>query len=131
MKQAMLEHVNITVPDPVKSAEMLSELFGWQVRWQGDALAGGTTVHVGSDDCYIALYKPKTDLEKPANNYTMRGGLNHIGVVVDDLDLVEKRVRSAGYEPINHADYEPGRRFYFHDHDGVEIEVVSYQSSAN
>ena len=35
-------------------------------------------------------------------------------------------VVEAGFKPINHADYEPGRRFYFHDHDGIEYEVVSY-----
>ena len=130
MKQAILEHVNITVPDPIKSAAMLSELFGWHIRWQGDAISGGTSVHVGSDDCYVALYKPEGNLGEPCDNYTTRRGLNHIGVVVDDLDSIEKRVKMAGYEPTNHADYEPGRRFYFHDHDGVEIEVVSYQTSA-
>ncbi|MEC7669548.1 MAG: VOC family protein, partial [Pseudomonadota bacterium] len=28
--------------------------------------------------------------------------------------------------PHNHADYEPGKRFYFDTPDGIEIEVVSY-----
>ncbi|MEM7190453.1 MAG: VOC family protein, partial [Pseudomonadota bacterium] len=27
-------------------------------------------------------------------------------------------------------DYEPGRRFYFADHDGIEFEVVSYADAA-
>ena len=31
-----------------------------------------------------------------------------------------------GYEPFSHADYEPGRRFYFLDRDGIEFEVISY-----
>jgi predicted enzyme related to lactoylglutathione lyase len=56
-------------------------------------------------------------------------GLNHIGVVVADLEATEARVKAAGYVPENHADYEPGRRFYFHDHNGVEIEVVSYEKA--
>ncbi|MGJ8556368.1 MAG: VOC family protein, partial [Sulfitobacter geojensis] len=30
------------------------------------------------------------------------------------------------FKTSNHADYEPGRRFYFHDTDGVEFEVVQY-----
>jgi len=47
-------------------------------------------------------------------------------VVVDDLNLVEARVKKAGFVTHSHADYEPGRRFYFNDHDGIEIEVVSY-----
>jgi hypothetical protein len=46
--------------------------------------------------------------------------------VVNDLDAVETRVKARGYEPVNHADYEPGRRFYFREENGIEIEVVSY-----
>jgi catechol 2,3-dioxygenase-like lactoylglutathione lyase family enzyme len=60
------------------------------------------------------------------NNYKTIGGLNHIAVVVDDIDAMEARVRDAGFTPGSHADYEPGRRFYFDDHDGIEYEVVSY-----
>jgi hypothetical protein len=29
--------------------------------------------------------------------------------------------------PFAHADYAPGRRFYFLDPDGIEYEVVSYR----
>ena len=43
-----------------------------------------------------------------------------------DLDAVEARVKQAGFTPGNHADYEPGRRFYFTEGNGVEIEVVRY-----
>ena len=45
---------------------------------------------------------------------------------VDDLDAAEAVVKAAGLEPFNHADYEPGRRFYFFDWDGIEFEMVSY-----
>jgi predicted enzyme related to lactoylglutathione lyase len=47
-------------------------------------------------------------------------------VVVDDLDAVEAKVNAMGFTAHSHADYAPGRRFYFHDMDGIEIEVVSY-----
>lgn len=58
----------------------------------------------------------------------MSGHVNHVGIVVDDLDEIEQRVRSVGFEPHMHANYEPGRRFYFFDDTGLEIEVVSYNS---
>ena len=48
------------------------------------------------------------------------------GIVVDDLDAVETKVRTLGYATHSHADYEPGRRFYFDDENGIEFEVVSY-----
>ena len=128
MPGAALEHVNVTVGDPQKTAALLCELFGWKIRWQGDAIHGGTTVHVGSDDDYIAVYSPKTAKDNDIDNYTTAGGLNHIGVVVDDLDGTEKKVIAAGFKPINHADYDPGQRFYFYDDNGIEFEVVSYTS---
>ncbi|MDH3669230.1 MAG: VOC family protein [Paracoccaceae bacterium] len=126
MAQAMLEHVNVTVSDPLQTAQMLCELFDWKIRWQGDAIHDGLTVHVGGDDSYIAVYA-HPDQDAPAReSYWTRGGLNHIGIVVDDLDEAERRVKAAGLTPRSHADYEPGRRFYFDDDDGIEFEVVSY-----
>lgn len=127
---AQLEHVNITVSDPKRTAQMLIDLFGWHIRWEGSAMAGaGYTVHVGSEDSYVAVYSgsdPAQTVPKEDASYQTRGGLNHIGVVVADLDAVEDRVKAMGLTPHSHADYEPGRRFYFHDLDGVEIEVISY-----
>lgn len=121
-----LEHVNITVPDPKASAAQLCELFGWHIRWQGEAKDNGFTVHVGDDDSYLALYTPDRTLEPMGNHYAQVAGLNHVGVVVDDIDAVEARVKEAGFVPHNHADYEPGRRFYFDGPDDIEFEVVSY-----
>lgn len=127
---AQLEHVNITVSDPKRTAQMLIDLFGWHIRWEGSAMAGaGYTVHVGSKDSYVAVYsgaRPDQIVPKRDASYMTRGGLNHIGVVVDDLDAVEAKVIAMGLTPKSHADYEPGRRFYFDDPDGVEIEVISY-----
>jgi len=37
-----------------------------------------------------------------------------------------RRVIAAGLTPFSHGDYEPGRRFYFFDWDGIEFEIVSY-----
>jgi len=123
-----LEHVNVTVQDPDATAKMLIDLFGWEVRWQGDAIHGGRTVHVGTAQDYLALYTGPGGREQKAadDSYLQRGGLNHIGVVVADLGATEARVKALGYTPHSHADYEPGRRFYFHEENGVEIEVVCY-----
>ena len=126
MPNAILEHVNITVSDPKRTAEMLCKLFDWKVRWRGDAIHGGESYHVGEENSYIAIYAGKTVNTPKDNNYETVGGLNHVAVVVDDLVAIEAHVREAGYTPHSHADYEPGKRFYFQDHDGIEFEVVSY-----
>lgn len=121
MSIATLEHVNVTVSDPPRTAALLVTLFGWHIRWHGPARDGGTTYHVGTEDAYVAVYSwPGAD---PA---MASGRLNHIAVLVDDLEGTERRVTEAGYRPHSHGAYEPGRRFYFHDHDGIEFEIVSY-----
>lgn len=125
MQKAALEHVNFTVTDPKETATRLCTLFGWHIRWEGEAINKGYTVHVGSDTSYLAIYSRGTPAA-PSNSYETRGGLNHIGIVVDDLEAAEARIKAAGYETHSHAAYEPGRRFYFHDADDIEFEVISY-----
>lgn len=127
MSNIFLEHVNITVTDAIKSAELPVRLFGWKVRWQGKALDSGYTVHVGNEHSYLAFYAPPRDLGEKPKEYSQRATLSHIGVVVDDIEAIEARVLVEGIETHSHQDYEPGKRFYFNDHDGVEYEVVSYR----
>lgn len=124
---ATLEHTNFTVADPRATAGWLQTVFGWKTRWEGAAMAGGYTVHVGTDDTYLALYAPKHVSVSSEVSYDVVGGLNHLGVLVDDLDATEARVRAAGFDPHNHADYEPGRRFYFRDENNIEFEVIAYK----
>lgn len=128
--QAKLEHINFTVPDAKATAQFLQVLFGWKVRWEGKALNDGYTVHVGGDDSYLALYSPKPALKGRAPRYDHEGAMNHIGLVVDDLNGAEKSVVALGYVPHNHGDYEPGRRFYFDGPDGVEYELVEYDRAS-
>ena len=98
----------------------------WHIRWEGTALNGGYSVLVGEADSYVALYAPVKILDHMKDTTTTLAGPNHLGVVVDDIDATEARVIAAGYEPNRHADYEPGRRFYFVAESGVEIEVAQY-----
>ena len=122
MPTGYLEHVNITVSDIERSAALLQRICGWHIRWRGPAMLGGETIHVGSERDYIAVYTRGPVAERFAKG----APLNHVALVVDDLDAAEAVVVEAGLEPFNHGDYEPGRRFYFFDWDGIEFEIVSY-----
>ncbi|GHC45339.1 VOC family protein [Neogemmobacter tilapiae] len=125
---ARLEHVNVTVGDVDATAGLLVRLFGWHVRWQGPSIHGGRSVHVGTEDQYLALYSGAEGVSLGRmDTHGQRGGLNHIGLVVDDLEAAERAVYAEGLTPTAHADYEPGRRFYFWSREGVEYEVVSYR----
>lgn len=122
MPTGTLEHINITVSDIERSAAFFERLLGWHIRWRGPSQLGGETIHVGNAQDYIAVY---TRGAQPGP-FAKGVPLNHVGIVVDDLDAAEQVVREAGLEPFNHADYAPGRRFYFYDWDGIEFELVSY-----
>ena len=123
MPTGFLEHANITVSDPERSAALLQSLCGWHERWRGPSQLGGWTIHVGNERDYMAVY---TNGQPVPERFRKSAPLNHIGLVVDDLAAAERIVVEAGLEPFSHMDYEPGRRFYFFDWDGIEFEMVSY-----
>lgn len=125
-----LEHANLTVADPAATAAWMDRIFGWKIRWSGPVLNGaGVSFHVGSPNTYLALYGPKDPRKGTEDSFGTIGGLNHLPVTVDDIARTEARVIAEGFTPQNHADYEPGQRFYFDDHDGIEYEVVSYATT--
>jgi len=121
--QGRIEHVNLTVTDIERSAALFEKLLGWRQRWRGPSRNGGETIHVGEATTYLALYTDRHDYAGQRKGQPM----NHVGLLVDDLDSAEAVVAGHGLEPFGHDDYEPGRRFYFFDWDGIEFEVVSYE----
>ena len=122
MATARLEHVNLTVTDIERTSTLLQRLCGWLERWRGPAMAGGETIHVGTDDAYVALYTNPAAV----GGHAKGAPLNHVALLVDDLDEAERVLVEAGLEPFSHGDYHPGRRFYVLDWDGIEWELVSY-----
>ena len=91
-----LEHINMTVADPKKTADLFVKLFDWHIRWQGTAIYDGYTVHVGSEHAYIAFYAPQRNIAETTNYSHQKVRLNHIGIVVEDLDMIVNRVKKWG-----------------------------------
>ncbi len=120
-----IEHANFTVTDLDRSIAFYTDLFGWRVRWRGTTNAGTPAAHVGDDRSYFALFQASLDGHR-SSEYE-RPGFNHLGVVVENLDEMAERLRKLGVTPGEEHDYEPGRRRYFFDPDGNEIELVEYE----
>lgn len=121
-----VEHVNITVNDVGRTIEFLATAVpDFKLRHRQEE-PDRTWAHFGSDDSYIAL----TSWKEPSTDRPH--GLNHIGMVVEDIEAVQKRLLDAGYprgfengEIVRH----PHRlRLYFLDHDRNEYEFVQYLS---
>ena len=123
MPTARLEHVNISVTDANRTADLVAKLTGWHRRWEGPSLDNGRSIHLGDDSAYVAIHtSPKVQ-----GGFVKSVPMNHIGIAVDDLGRAEATVFDAGLIPFNHSDYDPGpRSFYFFDWDGIEWEIVSY-----
>ena len=117
-----IEHVNVTVSDLDRSIDLYTRLFGWTLRWRGETTGGRSAAHVGDDRCYIALFATDRDGRWTLDYEAV--GYNHVGIVVDDLDAVTARLDELGIEHGAEQDYEPGRRVYFVDPDGIEIEPL-------
>jgi len=126
---ARVEHINLTVRQQQQSANLLCEIFDWQIRWAGLAKDGGHTIHVGSvgdDSSYVALYAPQELDEQPASDHLVAASLNHIGIVVPTLETIKQRLDVLEIDTFNFDDYEPGQRFYFFLEDDIEVEVIDY-----
>lgn len=123
---ANLEHANISVANPDKTAQLLCDLFNWEVRWSGPSMDDGYTVHVGSKQSYLALYRGKTMQGSAQRGHTSLNNLNHIGVIVDNLKTYEEKALELGLTPESFKDYGVNKSFYVSDEFGLEIEILSY-----
>jgi catechol 2,3-dioxygenase-like lactoylglutathione lyase family enzyme len=122
-----LEHVNITVSNIDTSFQFYADLFGFEKRWEGmgaGEVGPVRSMHAGNEHTYLAFFEAEREGRRPAD-YGI-AGVNHIGFEVDDLEIYRKRLEELGVRIHLEADYEPGKRIYFHDPDGVEIELVEY-----
>jgi len=121
-----IEHVNLTVSDLQRSIDFYCGLFDFRVRWRSEEGAKAGEAHVGNDTMYLALFQAPQPGAAEAN-YD-RVGLNHFGILVDQLKKYRQKLVRMGIEPHYEPDYAPGRRLYFYDPDGVEVELVEYDA---
>jgi glyoxylase I family protein len=119
-----LEHVNLTVGDLDRSIAFYCDLLDLHVRWKGPIDGAHLGAHVGDDHCYLALFQAAVD--GPVEIDYARPGINHFGFVVDDLEDARRRLDRLGATVHFEPRYEPGRRIYFTDPDGHEVELVEY-----
>lgn len=122
-----LEHVNLTVTDIDRSVDFYSRLLGLEIRWRGHTTSGRPAVHLGADTWYLSLFEGDPAALPVAYEQV---GYNHLGIVVTDLDATKARLEGLGTEVAFEPEYEPGRRAYFFDPDGYEVELVEYPSAA-
>ncbi|KJY82380.1 glyoxalase [Vibrio galatheae] len=127
-----LEHINMTVPDIDAALAFLAIVApDYKVRKDIKPKEGHRWVHIGNNQSYLALQEPHIDAESPNQfHQTYRNyGINHIGLVVSHLDMIEQRLTDEGYRRGIGAPKETHRkRVYFFDQAGFEWELTEYIS---
>lgn len=121
--QAYLEHANLTVTDLNATIKFIQLALPDFVK-RGEGMYNGRKwVHIGTQDSYLAIN------EDPGHNPVQRRPLNHLGIVVQDVNAVVDRLVDAGFHRSSQRYEHPYRvREYFEDTQGTEYEFIEYLS---
>ncbi|WP_428772960.1 VOC family protein [Vibrio sp.] len=124
-----VEHANITVSNLEQTLQFIqTALPEFKIRHQGKN--DQRWCHIGTDSSYLAIQE-QGPADKPPGQSTPYYdiGINHIGIVVEDVSEIEQRLLKQGYrQNPQGADETFRRRIYFFDSDGIEWEFIQYFS---
>lgn len=126
-----IEHVNITVPDIDEAIRFLKIIApDFEVRKDEKPPNSYRWVHIGNEAYYIALQEPQiaTGSKKQRQAY-QNYGINHVALVVTNIQKIEKKLLDSGYSQSIDTPIEKHRkRAYYYDKAGFEWELVEYLS---
>ncbi|PMN89319.1 VOC family protein [Enterovibrio norvegicus] len=121
-----VEHANITVSNLNSSIAFLQAAMpDFSIRGEGSN-EERAWCHIGTDTSYIALQEVVID--KPVDRLPYyQLGVNHIGLVVEDVTRVAENLKAAGFKETIFDESHPSRkRVYFCDSDDLEWEFIEY-----
>lgn len=126
-----IEHVNMTVPDIDAAIQFLKIVApDFEVRKDNKPLDSYRWAHIGNDRYYFALQEAHLDAvpQKQLQAYK-NYGINHVALIVSDIQEIEVKLDAAGYKKGIEAPAEKYRkRAYYFDKAGFEWELVEYLS---
>lgn len=128
--QAYVEHANLTVSNIDDTIRFIQTAIpDFRVRHQG--CSEYRWAHIGTQRSYIALQEVTARKTIDRSPY-VDVGINHIGLVVDDVHSIIERLNEAGYQQNEIGNAHPfRRRAYYFDPNGVEWEFIEYLSEAD
>jgi diaminopimelate decarboxylase len=140
-----VDHVSVAVADIDRSLAFYRDLLGLAVRKRGeldpglvermtgvpDADVGYADVELGSRVLELLEFRTAQP-QRPSSQRLPGAGGVHIGLRVEDAEVVHARLAAGGFEPVSApvllpddgSDWSGGRVFYVRDPDGVTIEIV-------
>ena len=128
-----LEHANITVQNIDKAIQFLNIVAPDFVIRKDESKEGTYRwAHIGNDSFYIALQEPHLQNKQSEGSIPYENrGVNHLALIVSDLDKIEQQLIAAGYQKSIDTPQEKYRkRIYYFDNDGFEWELIEYYSDS-
>ena len=126
-----IEHVNITVPDIDEAIRFLKIVApDFEVRKDEKPSNSYRWTHIGNKAYYFALQEPHLDADSKKQLQTYKNyGINHVALVVSNIQEIEKKLLDSGYNRGIDTPIEKHRkRAYYYDKAGFEWELVEYLS---
>ena len=126
-----IEHVNITVPNIDAAVSFLKIVApDFDIRKDEKSIDGYRWLHIGNDEYYFALQEAHLDANPKKQHQTYKNyGVNHLALIVADVEKIENELIEAGYSKgIGTPKEQFRKRTYFYDNAGFEWELVEYLS---
>lgn len=125
-----LEHANLHVKDVNKMLVFLQAAFAdFSIRHDSGENDPERWLHIGHDDVYLAVYQATSSMKNQKKPYDGSPGINHLGFVVEDVEMVRQQLLKQGFIETTIANNHPARRrVYFNDGEGNDWEFVQYLS---
>jgi catechol 2,3-dioxygenase-like lactoylglutathione lyase family enzyme len=123
-----LDHVALTVRDVARSVEWYARVLGLERRHE-DAW-GDFPAIVGAGTTALALFPASAPDPKPQATGREHLAMRHIAFRVDrrGFEAMQAHLSTLGI-PFTDQDHQVSWSIYFHDPDGYEIEVTTYESA--
>ncbi len=126
-----IEHVNITVPDIDEAIRFLKIVApDFEVRKDERPSNSYRWTHIGNEEYYFALQEPHLDTDPKKQLQAYKNyGINHVALVVSNLQVIEEKLLDSGYRRGIGTPVEKHRkRAYYFDNSDFEWELVEYLS---
>jgi catechol 2,3-dioxygenase-like lactoylglutathione lyase family enzyme len=119
-----VDHVALSVSDVERSAQWYIDVLGFER--QHDDVWGGYPIFVGKNDAAVALFPIRKKEASPSTPPAAR--VLHFAFLADRKNFVsaQHELKSRGIE-FEFQDHEISHSIYFHDPDGHEIEITTYE----
>lgn len=131
MTTATINNIKLSVFDANETAHRLCGIFGWKIKWSEKTKNNKESIHVGNESSMLSIFSlgKTTKAECRVNN--SQPGVNHIGILVDNLAEVENRINALGYKTYAYENNAHGSRFFFLDSNNIEFEVICHQKDSD